>query len=78
MLSNTMSLAPKLVKVHEFFQRNTVDVGFITETWLKDRINDSLVNIAGYNIFRKDRTVRYFSHLRYTPFSACQIITLFS
>ena len=58
MLSNTMSLAPKLVEVHDFFQRNTVDVGFIAETWLKERINDSVVNVAGHNLFRKDRTFR--------------------
>ena len=58
MLSNTMSLAPKVVEVQHFFQRYNVDVGFITETWLKDRINDSVINISGYNIFRKDRIVR--------------------
>ena len=36
MLSNTMSLVPKLVEVQEYFQRNKIDIGFITETWLKD------------------------------------------
>ena len=57
MLSNTMSLVPKLVEVHEFILRNRVDIGFITETWLRDTICDSVVDIPGYKVFRKDRKI---------------------
>ena len=55
MLSNTMSLVPKLDEVQEFLSRNNIDIGFITETWLKDRVCDSIIDIPNYNIFRKDR-----------------------
>lgn len=58
MLSNTMSLVPKLDEVQEFLLKNNVDIGFITETWLKDRIFDSVVNIQGYTIYRKDRSIQ--------------------
>ena len=37
MLSNTMSLAPKMDEVQEFIIRNSVGIGFITETWLGER-----------------------------------------
>lgn len=57
MLSNTMSLVPKLAEVEEFILRNRVDIAFITETWLKDTICDSVVDIPGFSIFRKDREV---------------------
>ena len=52
-----MSLVPKLVEVHEFILRNRVDIGFITETWLRDTICDSVVDIPGYKVFRKDRKI---------------------
>jgi hypothetical protein len=53
-----MSLVPKLLEVEEFLSRNSVDNGFITETWLKDEISDSVVEIQGYKIIRKDRLVQ--------------------
>ena len=56
MLSNTMSLAPKMDEVQEFIIRNSVDIGFITETWLGERVADFVVSIPNYNIFRKDRS----------------------
>ena len=55
MLANTISLVPKLLEVEEFLSRNSVDIGFITETWLKDGISDSVVEIQGYKIVRRDR-----------------------
>lgn len=36
MLSNTTLLFLKLDEVQEFLLKNSVDIGFITETWLKD------------------------------------------
>ena len=52
-----MSLVPKLIEVQEFLLRNNVDIGFITETWLKDVISDTIVSIAGHKIYRRDRLV---------------------
>ena len=57
LLTNVMSLAPKIVEVSEFILRNDVDLACITETWLKDRITDSVVHIPGYSIIRRDREV---------------------
>ena len=45
-----MSLVPRFLEVEEFLSRKSVDIGFITETWLKDEIGDSVVEIQGYNI----------------------------
>ena len=56
MVSNTMSLAPKIVEVEEFVARNKVSLAFITETWLKSTVMDSVVEIPGYSIIRKDRS----------------------
>ena len=58
MLSNTMSLVPKLAEIQEFLLRKRVDIGLITETWLNDNISDSIVHIDGYNLHRKDRLVK--------------------
>ena len=55
MLTNVMSLVPKLVEVHEFINRNDVDLACITETWLKNEIPDSVVDIPDYTIIRRDR-----------------------
>ena len=51
-----MSLVPKVLEVEELLLRNNVDIGFITETWLKDEISDSVVEIQGYKIVRRDRS----------------------
>ena len=56
MVSNVMSLAPKIDEVQEFFLRSDFSLAFITETWLKETIADSAVSIPGYTIIRKDRT----------------------
>ena len=56
MLANTMSLVPKLDEVQELLLRLNVQVGCIVESWLKQHINDSVVNTDGYNIVRKDRS----------------------
>ena len=56
MLSNPMSLSPKLSEVQELLLRQNVQIGCIVESWLKEHISDSVVNIEGYNIMRKDRS----------------------
>ena len=50
-LANVLSLAPKLMKYAFFYQ--TTD--WITETWLKESIDDSVVDINGYNIVHRHR-----------------------
>lgn len=55
MLANVMSLVPKLDEVQEFVHRNNICLAFITETWLKESISESVVNIHGFTILRKDR-----------------------
>lgn len=54
MLSNVMSLVPKLPEVNEFIIRESVDFGVITETWLRESVPDRVVSIPGYNIYRRD------------------------
>ena len=55
MVSNVMSLVPKLVEVQEFLLRTQVDLAFITETWLKTTIANTVVDIPGYSIIRRNR-----------------------
>ena len=57
MLINAMSLAPKIDEVAEFVLRNDIDLAFVTETWLKDRVDDIVVGISVYSILRRDRHV---------------------
>ena len=52
-----MSLVPKIVKVADFSLRNDIDLACITETWLKERVSDSVVDIPGYSILRRDRRI---------------------
>lgn len=55
-LSNVMSLAPKIDEVKIFLAKQNLDLLCITETWLKDSITDSVIDINNYDVFRKDRT----------------------
>lgn len=55
-VSNLMSLAPKIDELRIFLNTHKFDCCCITETWLKDSIDDSVVDISGYNIISKDRT----------------------
>ena len=55
LLSNTMSLTPKIDEVAFAIKQNQCDIAAITETWLKESIPDVSVNIEGYQLFRKDR-----------------------
>ena len=53
MVANTMSLVPKITEIQEFVTRKDVSLAFITETWLRESIADSVVDIPGYIILRK-------------------------
>ena len=48
-LTNTQSLAPKIDEVRSVMLDAKPDLGFFTETWLRDTISDSQVSIPGYS-----------------------------
>ena len=50
-----MSLTPKTDELRIFLQHEKVDICCITETWLKDTIDDNVICIQNYQIVRKDR-----------------------
>ena len=52
-----MSLAQKIDELQAALSSCFSSAGIIctTEAWLKDRISDSIVNLPGFSIIRKDR-----------------------
>ena len=57
-LINARSLLPKVDELIANLSVHTVNLVAVTETWLNDDIEDNLVSISGYNIFRRDRPYR--------------------
>ena len=57
MLSNTMSLAPKIDEVRQSVLQTDVDLACFTETWLTDFVHDNVIQIPGYNVVRRDRLI---------------------
>ena len=47
LLSNTMSLAPKIDELAVSLTTKEIDIAFFSETWLKDSIPDDVINIKG-------------------------------
>jgi exonuclease III len=58
LLSNVMSLAPKIDEIALTITQQDIDIVFITETWLRQSIPNDPINIKGYQLFRRDRTNR--------------------
>ena len=58
MLSNVMSLVPKIDELAQVLKNNNVDLVFIAETWLKDKIPDDVIRISDFKVFRRDRKER--------------------
>ena len=58
MLTNVMSLTPKIDEVREFIIRNEIDLALITETWLKESVSDTVVDIPEFTLLRRDRKIR--------------------
>ena len=52
MVSIVMSLVPKMREVSEFILPNQVSLAFITESWLKSSVCDSVIDIPGYSVLR--------------------------
>ena len=57
-LSNVVSLSPKIDEIRLVVNKVAPKIAVFTETWLRQAIPDSVVNILGYNIFGKNRVVR--------------------
>ena len=55
LLSNTMSLAPKVDEIRSVVLNHPVDFACFTETWLTDSVHNNVINIPGFNIVRRDR-----------------------
>ena len=55
LLSNDMSLVPEMDELRVVICNANFCFASITETWLKDHIDDNIVSISGYNIIRRDR-----------------------
>ena len=60
MLQNIQCLVSQKQKTKTDFlaecaQEESVDIIALTETWLRDAIDDKEINIPGYNILRCDR-----------------------
>ena len=58
MLSNVQSLFPKLDEFHLIISSKHPDIFCITETWLNDSIDSSLIECFGYSSCRNDRQHR--------------------
>lgn len=50
MVVDVMSLVPKITEVQEFIDRNKVSLAFVTETWLKSAVVDTVVDVPGFSI----------------------------
>ena len=55
LVSNVMSLAPKIDELRHVLQNANLDCACITESWLRSHIHDNVVALKGFNIIRKDR-----------------------
>jgi hypothetical protein len=54
-LLNARSLLPKIDELTALLSANDIDLVAITESWLNKDIDNSLLSISGFNLFRKDR-----------------------
>jgi len=53
---NAQSVLPKIDELRSIFIGSSIDIIMISETWLKPKTFDSMVDLNGYNTFRWDRT----------------------
>ena len=57
-LANVRSIANKLHAFKLFIKYHNPDVMAVTESWGRPELTDSLISQPGYQLFRKDRSVR--------------------
>ncbi|CAB4005807.1 Hypothetical predicted protein, partial [Paramuricea clavata] len=58
LLSNTISLAPKIDEIAYTIKTVDADFALFTETWLRDTVPDISINIKHYQHYRRDRANR--------------------
>jgi hypothetical protein len=56
-LTNVMSLLPKIDEIRVFTETHSIDLFFISETWLKSNVGDDQPILPGYNLERLDRRI---------------------
>ncbi|XP_068717073.1 uncharacterized protein [Montipora capricornis] len=56
LVTNTMSLVPKIDEVNYFATRKNPDLICLTETWLTEAISENCINIPGYYLTCKNRS----------------------
>ena len=54
-LSNVTSITPKIDEIRSVVLDKKIDIAAFTEIWLRDSIQDTIIDIPGYQIYRKDR-----------------------
>ena len=54
LLSNVMTLAPKIDEICLFTSQDNFDYIFLTETWLRFAVGDNHVTLPNYNLTRRD------------------------
>ena len=78
MVANVMSLVPKITEMQEFIQRKKISLAFVVEMWPKSAVEDTVVDIPGFSILRRDRTsnahggVCYFRFKKLEELSCCK------
>ena len=50
-LTNVMSLVPKMDELEHVIRECSADIAFITESWLKNSVPDEVIEIGGYKVF---------------------------
>ena len=58
LLSNVMSLAPKIDELRYYITYSNLDLVCLTETWLQEHIYNNVVAISDFNLLRRDRKDR--------------------
>jgi hypothetical protein len=56
-LTNIISLLPKIDEIHVFTETHSIDLFFISETWLKSNVGDDQLILPGYNLEHLDRRI---------------------
>ena len=57
MLTNVMSLVPKLDELRILTSAQSFDLGFTTETWLRESVCDTDATLFDYHLVRRDRSL---------------------
>ena len=56
MVTDITSLVSKVEGIQELINRNQTGIVIVTETWLRSTIMDSVLDITGNSLIRKDRS----------------------